>query len=133
MRKGAGGVVMLTEPGETGMGWLAYVLDSCDHEWERRQLWRDGLETRPSEVFRRQLYSDFWFERAGLAVRDVIGLDNIMWESDYPHVTATYPNSQEWVSRVLDGVPPDEQAKMRWKNAARLFKLNVEAVVPTTG
>jgi uncharacterized protein len=116
--------------GETGMGWLAYVLESCDHEWERRQLWRDGFETRPSEVFNRQIYGDFWFEKAGIEVRDVIGLDNIMWESDYPHITTTYPDSKAWVKRVLEGVPEDEQAKMLWKNAARLFRLNVESVAP---
>jgi predicted TIM-barrel fold metal-dependent hydrolase len=119
--------------GETGMGWLAYVLESCDHEWERRQLWRDGFETRPSEVFNRQLYADFWFEKAGIAVRDVIGIDNIMWESDYPHVTATYPNSREYVRRVLEGIPKDEQAKMLWENAARLFRLNIENGAPANG
>jgi uncharacterized protein len=111
---------------ETGMGWLSYVLESCDHEWERRQLWRDGLETRPSEVFRRQLYADFWFEKAGMEVRDFIGLDNLMWESDYPHVTATYPDSRGWADRALAGVPADEQRKLRWENAARLYKLDVE-------
>lgn len=116
--------------GETGMGWLAFVLESCDHEWERRQLWRDGFETRPSEIFRRQIYADFWFERAGIQLREVIGLDNIMWESDYPHVTATYPDSQAWVQRVLADVPADQQEKMKWKNAARLFRLEIENEVP---
>jgi predicted TIM-barrel fold metal-dependent hydrolase len=112
--------------GETGMGWLAYVLESCDHEWERRQLWRDGFETRPSEVFRRQIYADFWFEQAGMEVRDFIGLDNLMWESDYPHVTSTYPDSRDWVERVLAGVPAEEQPKLKWENAARLFSLEVD-------
>ena len=108
------------------MGWLAYVLESCDHEWERRQLWREGLETRPSEVFRRQIYGDFWFEKAGIEVRDFIGIDNIMWESDYPHVTSTYPDSRGWVDRVLKDVPEDEQRKMKWENAARLYNLEIE-------
>jgi len=111
---------------ETGMGWLSYVLESCDHEWERRQLWRDGLETQPSEVFRRQIFADFWFETAGMEVRDFIGLDNLMWESDYPHITSTYPESRKWADRVLQGVPEDEQKKLRWENAARLYKLEIE-------
>jgi predicted TIM-barrel fold metal-dependent hydrolase len=110
---------------ETGMGWLSYVLESCDHEWERRQLWREGLETKPSEVFRRQIFADFWFESAGMEVRDFIGIDNLMWESDFPHVTATYPDSRDWAERVLVGVPEDQQRKLRWENAARLYKLEV--------
>ncbi|HEY7119372.1 MAG TPA: amidohydrolase family protein [Tepidisphaeraceae bacterium] len=48
---------------ETGSGWMAYVLESCDHEWERHHLWTEGVPTRPSEAFRRQVYVDFWFER----------------------------------------------------------------------
>jgi predicted TIM-barrel fold metal-dependent hydrolase len=108
---------------ETGMGWINYVLESCDHEWERRQLWKEGLETRPSELFRRQIYVDFWFERAGIEVRRYIGLDNIMWESDYPHVTSTYPESWDWVERVLPGVSEDERRKMLYGNAMRLYKL----------
>jgi hypothetical protein len=34
---------------ETGVGWLNCVLDACDHEWERRRLWTEGIAIRPSE------------------------------------------------------------------------------------
>jgi predicted TIM-barrel fold metal-dependent hydrolase len=49
-----------------------------------------------------------------------------MWESDYPHVTSTYPDSRDWVERVLAGVPAEEQPKLKWENAARLFSLEVD-------
>ena len=74
---------------ETGIGWVNYMLEACDHEWERRHLWTQGIVTRPSELFKRQIHVDFWYESAGIELRHVIGLDNIMWESDYPHSTST--------------------------------------------
>lgn len=108
---------------ETGMGWLNFVLEACDHEWERRRLWKEGIETQPSQVFRRQIYVDFWFEHAGVEQRHAIGIDNIMWESDYPHITATYPASWEWVEGTVSHVPEQERKKMLYENAMRLYHL----------
>ncbi len=109
---------------ESAVGWMAYVLESCDHEWERRHLWTEGLPTPPSEAFRRQIYTSFWFESSGIELRDYIGLDNIMWESDYPHITSTFPHSREHVERTTGVLPAEEQRKLRYGNAMRLYHLN---------
>lgn len=108
---------------ETGLGWVASVLDACDFAWEKRRLWTEGLRTRPSEIFRRQIYVDFWFETVGIELREFIGVDNILWESDFPHITSTYPNSWSAVERSLAGVPEGEREKMLFRNAARLYRL----------
>ncbi len=108
---------------ETGLGWLNYILEGCDHEWERRHLWTEGILTRPSELFKRQLYVDFWYESAGVQQRNKIGIDNIMWEADYPHSTSTYPESWKFVEHSMQGVPQDERDKMLYGNAVRLYKL----------
>lgn len=108
---------------ETGLGWVNYVLEACDHEWERRQLWSEGIKTKPSEVFRRQIYVDFWYERAGIELRHNVGVDKIMWESDYPHIASTYPKSWSFVDRTLTGVPEDESKKMLYENALKLYGL----------
>jgi predicted TIM-barrel fold metal-dependent hydrolase len=107
---------------ETGLGWVNYILEGCDHEWERRHLWTEGIVTRPSELFRRQLYVDFWYEEAGIKNRHKIGIDNILWESDYPHSTSTFPESWRFVERTLQGVPQDERDKLLYGNAKRLYK-----------
>jgi predicted TIM-barrel fold metal-dependent hydrolase len=109
---------------ETGAGWIASILEGCDHEWERRHLWTEGILTRPTEAFRRQVYVDFWFEESGIELRHLIGVDNIMWESDYPHITSTYPNSWEHVERSLKGVPEDERKKLLYGNMMRLYRLS---------
>jgi len=108
---------------ETGLGWVNYILEGCDHEWERRHLWTEGILTRPSALFRRQIYVDFWYESAGIQQRHNIGIENIMWESDYPHSTSTYPESWEFVNRTLAGVPEDEKKLLLYGNAMRVYHL----------
>lgn len=108
---------------ETGLGWVNYMLEGCDHEWERRHLWTEGIQTRPSELFKRQIHVDFWYETAGIGLRHKIGLDNIMWESDFPHSTSTFPESWKFVERTLKGVPQDERNQLLYGNAMRIYKL----------
>jgi predicted TIM-barrel fold metal-dependent hydrolase len=109
---------------ETGLGWVNYVLEACDHEWQQRRLWNEGIETRPSELFRRHIYVDFWYEKAGIELRETVGVDNIMWESDYPHIASTYPRSWSFVEGTLVGVPESERKKMLYENALKLYGLN---------
>jgi len=108
---------------ETGIGSVSCAQTACDHEWERRRLWRHGLNTRPSELIRKQVFVNFWYEQAGIRLRQEIGIDNIMWESDYPHIASTYPESWKFVERSLHGVPEDERKKMLYVNAQTLYRL----------
>jgi predicted TIM-barrel fold metal-dependent hydrolase len=109
---------------EAGIGGLNYVLAACDHEWESRRLWTEGLGTRPSDTVRRQVYVNFWFEAEGIKLRHDIGIDNIMWESDFPHVASYYPRSWHEVNRVLEGVPPEDRRKLLYENAIRLYRID---------
>src|SRR6266851_4287761 len=108
---------------ETGIGWLNYVLEACDHEWERHHLWTQGIVTRPSELFRRQVHVSFWFEYRGVESRHKLGLDNIMWQSDFPHNVSTYPDSWKFVDQRLSGVPEAERKKLLYGNAVQLYRL----------
>jgi predicted TIM-barrel fold metal-dependent hydrolase len=108
---------------ETGLGWVSSVLEACDYEWEKRHLWTEGLLNRPSDLFRRQIFVDFWFETVGIQLRQHIGVDNILWESDFPHITSTYPNSWDAVEHSLAGVPAADRKKILFGNAARLYRL----------
>lgn len=110
---------------EAGLGWVNYVLEGCDHEWERRRLWTSGLMRRPSEVFKKQMAVAFWHEAAGIEQRHQIGLENIVWEADYPHPTATYPDSWAYVDMCLSGVPKDEKNKLLYENACRIYGFKI--------
>lgn len=92
---------------------------------ERRHLWTEGVLTRPSELFKRQLYVAVWFERRGIECRYDVGVDRIMWETDFPHNTSTYPDSWKAVDRVLAAVPDDERHLILWKNAVKLYGVDI--------
>ena len=109
---------------ESGLGWVPYLLEVADHQWERQKLSREGMTVKPSDYFHRQCYVNFWFEKIGIENRYHIGVDNIMWESDYPHPTCTWPNSREYIERSFEGVPKDERQKMLVDNAVRVFNLD---------
>jgi predicted TIM-barrel fold metal-dependent hydrolase len=109
---------------ETGLGWVSSVLEACDHEWEKNRLWTDGVLTRPSDLFRRQMYVDFWFETVGIEMREFIGIDRILWESDFPHITSTYPHSWDAVEHSLQGVTPADREQLLFRNAMRLYRLD---------
>ncbi len=110
---------------ENGIGGLNYVLAACDHEWEVRHLWTEGLATRPSDIVRQRMFVNFWFEAEGIKLRNEIGIDNIMWESDFPHVASYYPRSWENIERVLEGVLEGDRRKLLWENATKVYGMKV--------
>jgi uncharacterized protein len=115
---------------EAGIGGLNYVIAACDHEWQTRRLWTEGLATRPSDAVRRQMYVNFWFEAEGIKLREEIGVDNLMWESDYPHVASYYPRSWHEIERVLEGVSATDRQKLLYQNALKVY--DIEATVRAT-
>jgi predicted TIM-barrel fold metal-dependent hydrolase len=110
---------------EGGIGWVAGVIDRVDHLNARGAI-DDGptsdLERASSEIFRR----NFWFcaldDPSGFLTRDVIGVDNILVESDYPHSDSTWPDTQPMLKRHMAGIPVGEQRKMCWENAVKLYR-----------
>jgi hypothetical protein len=61
----------------------------------------------------------------GIRDRDLIGVDQMMWGSDYPHTESTFPQSQKLLDRVFAGVPDDERRRITRDNAARLYGFDV--------
>lgn len=113
---------------EAGIGGFTHAAAICDHEWEVRHLWNEGITTRPSEAIARQMYANFWFEPAAMQLGDRIGTDNIMWESDLPHIPCNYPQSWDAVERVMEEVPAEDRRKLLYENAMRVYR--IEATLP---
>jgi Amidohydrolase len=66
----------------------------------------------PSDFFHRNVVLRFQKDAIGIRLRDVIGVDNMMWGSDYPHSESTFPQSRQILSEILAGVPEDQQAQI---------------------
>ena len=114
---------------ESGLGWIPYVLETLDHEYECLECWKDGMKQKPSFFFHRQVYVNFWYEHVGIEIRRHIGVERILWETDFPHTTSTYPNSKAMRESCLQGVPEQEQRAMLVDNAVRLFRLDVASPI----
>lgn len=111
--------------GEGRTGWLAHFAERADASYERHRHWQHfTLQRRPSDYLRENVYSTFIEERLGILTRDLIGEDNQMWSSDYPHSDSTWPRSQEIIEKQFEGVPEDVKRKMLAGNAVRLYHLN---------
>jgi predicted TIM-barrel fold metal-dependent hydrolase len=108
---------------ESGVGWIAYLLDVADHQWERQRMHKRGMPTTPSELFRQHCYANFWFEYIGDEVRRSPGLKNITWLSDFPHPTSTYPTSSEYIDRSLKDCTPEERQMILVDTARELYNL----------
>ena len=107
---------------EGGIGWVPALLDRLDHMGTYSQMygtWHSDLT--PSEVLRR----NFWFcaveDQSTFALRDRIGVDHILLESDYPHCDSTWPNTQRVIEEEIGGLPAADITKMTWENASILY------------
>src|SRR5215469_6398679 len=101
--------------GESGIGWLPYALDRMDFEFEDR--FRDLMKLKPSEYWRRQCRATFQFDRIGPKLIDEIGLETLMWGSDYPHPDGVWPESSKYIEEQFAGLTADQVHKITCENA----------------
>jgi predicted TIM-barrel fold metal-dependent hydrolase len=111
---------------ETGTGWLSYVFQACDRVWEQSGSGRDDGRSKPSDIARRQIRTTFWYETAGIKARSLLGTENIMWASDYPHGTSTYPRSVQSVDAVLEGVDDADRRRLLCENVLATYGVEYE-------
>ena len=109
--------------GESGLGWLPYLLDRMDHEFHKyRDATVGRIDEPPSEYFHRHLFLTYEEDPIGLAFLDRIGADNVMWASDYPHGDSTWPNSRAAIAESrLGDLDAATRRKIVFGNAARLY------------
>jgi predicted TIM-barrel fold metal-dependent hydrolase len=81
-------------------------------------------DMRPSDFFHRNVVLSFQEDAIGIRLRDTIGVDNMMWGSDYPHSESTFPRSRTILSEILAEVPAAEQAKIVGENTARVYRFD---------
>ncbi len=81
------------------------------------------LSMEPTDYFHRQVMVTYMNEPGTVDNRDIIGVENLAFASDYPHNASTWPNSQVVVERDFNGVADDVRRKMTRDNALRVFGL----------
>jgi predicted TIM-barrel fold metal-dependent hydrolase len=111
---------------EAQIGWIPYVLERADDVWHTHRGWAHGqvnCPELPSSYYFRQVYSCFFKDPVGVELLDRIGVDNVLFETDYPHQDGTWPRSREAAAQQFGHLPADQIEKIARGNAIRLFGL----------
>ena len=108
--------------GESGIGWIPYVLQRMDGEWEDQ--FKDlSLTMPPSGYWKRQCYATYQTDPIGVKLLADLGEDNVMWGSDFPHPDGIWPDSKEYIQRELGHLPAATRRKVVCENAGKLYGL----------
>ncbi|MCE2392911.1 MAG: amidohydrolase [Proteobacteria bacterium] len=109
---------------ESGIGWLPFYLEMLDYQME--QTAPGLLSLKPSEIFRRQVYATFWFEdMTPRRLLGEIGVNNVMFETDFPHATCLYPDGQEHLRDVMAEIDEPVRRRVLQDNAAELYRIDL--------
>jgi predicted TIM-barrel fold metal-dependent hydrolase len=97
-------------------------MEWADHQYEHDGLPREGYVMKPSEMFKRQCFFTSWFDDVA-AFAPFFGIERILWATNYPLATSTWPRTRDSLSRCLAEVSPEDRDSVLWDNAARLYGL----------
>ena len=113
---------------EFEVAWVLHMLSQMDYNYTQRAdrgNWHRFKEDMlPSDYFHRNVFLSFQEDSVGIRLRDIIGVDNLLWGSDYPHQESTFPRSRDVLEEILVDCTEEEKAKISGGNAARVYRLN---------
>jgi predicted TIM-barrel fold metal-dependent hydrolase len=105
--------------------WIPHWLKQMDFTYRERPVftrgWKSAEAMLPSEYWQRNMFVEFMEDNLGIELREHIGVDNMLWGSDFPHAESTWPQSKQFLDRIFAGVPEEDRRKITSDNAAKLF------------
>ncbi len=113
---------------EGQIGWIPYLLERADDVWEQHRAWIGGVGSTtepPSTYYYRQVFGCFFRDRHGLRSLEECGVDNVMFEVDYPHSDSTWPDSKAVAMDLMAGLPESTVTKLVRGNAISLLGLDL--------
>jgi predicted TIM-barrel fold metal-dependent hydrolase len=111
---------------ESQVGWMPYVMERIDRIWRMGNAWRKmdaAIVEPPSTYMAGRVYGCFFEDDFGIFARENIGIDQITFETDYPHVDSMWPNTLDYLNRAVAGLPDDDVVKIARTNALRMLDL----------
>jgi predicted TIM-barrel fold metal-dependent hydrolase len=114
---------------EAQIGWIPYVLERADDVWSTHRGWSGSQRfcpEPPSTYYERgQVYSCFFKDAVGVAMIDRIGVDSVVFETDYPHSDSTWPHSRRAAAEQFGHLDDSAVHKIARGNAIRLLGLDL--------
>jgi predicted TIM-barrel fold metal-dependent hydrolase len=125
---------------ETQVGWVPNFLEQMDQHYLRHQYWAERLlglkelKQRPSDYVKEHCYWGFVYNPVGVrAMHRDVGVDRIMWSTDFPHAESDWPNSRRVIEESFDGIPDEARHRMVAANAVEFFHLDRRRPAAATG
>jgi predicted TIM-barrel fold metal-dependent hydrolase len=115
---------------ENNVGWIPYFYQQMDQtykvncHWAEKLLGLPKLKKLPSEYLREHAHWGVFDDPIGIQLRHMIGVDKIMWSTDFPHIVTRWPKSLDLVEEQFAGVPEQEKRAMLAENAVKFFHLD---------
>ncbi len=113
---------------EHELSWAPYFINRMDYTYTQvpttTVAYRFQEDMVPSDYFHRNCFLGFQEDDIGIRLRDLIGVDILMWGSDYPHPESTFPRSQHILEEILGDCTDEEKAKIAGSNCARVYNLD---------
>jgi predicted TIM-barrel fold metal-dependent hydrolase len=109
---------------ESGIGWIPGLMEALDYQ--HREFGAGGtLEKPPSAYFASNIWACFWFETRNRAhsIR-AVGVDNVMFETDFPHPTCLFPLDADLLA--MPDLTAEEREKVLSRNAAGVYGIPVD-------
>ena len=113
---------------EGQIGWLPYLLERADDVWRDHRAWggvKDLVPEPPSTYYYRQVFGCFFKDRHGVESIERCGVDNVTFETDYPHTDSTWPHTKEVAESYTAGLADDVVYKIMRGNAIRMLELDL--------
>ncbi len=112
---------------EGQIGWIPYALERADTVWDKHDAWQKSkamIPEPPSTYYYGRIFGCFTADYHGLHSLSEVGEDNICFETDYPHTDTTWPNSKEYIEKMLADFDDDVAYKVLRGNAIRMLELD---------
>ena len=109
---------------EGGIAWVPTALQDAEHMLASYQhMFNHQLEHEVRHYWDNHMSASFMVDPLGLRLIDQIGVDNVMWSSDYPHNESTWGYSEKSLANVVGAVGPEDAAKIVSTNVQRFLGL----------
>jgi len=118
---------------ETRLGWVPFWMEHADLWYQRHLSWAEDqlgfkpLARLPSEYIKEHILFSVQYERVAVELRHHVGVDHIMFATDFPHIECEWPDTKPIIEKIYADVPEDERHQIWAGNAVNFFKLQQAA------
>jgi predicted TIM-barrel fold metal-dependent hydrolase len=116
---------------ESQLGWIPYVLSRADFVWEEMSgegftgIDKSAMPEPPSAYFARNVWVTFFRDPVGLELLDRLGVDRVLYETDYPHTDTSWPQCLEMAEQYTAALSPADAERVVAGNARELFRVEL--------